>query len=373
MEDRDIKKGTGAGAAVGAAAGGVAGGAAAGAAVGGVTGPVGAALGAAVGAGLGAVTGGTAAATDDGLSRDNGSIHTVIGAFDDASSAQRAVERLVQAGFQRDDVHLQHQQGSELTGQQREVDAPMKRRGFFASLFGMDDAEDRRVQQNPYAEHAYTYDEAVRRGSAVVVVDVQDEPQADQAAALLHELGAVDVDERSKQWRAEGWQPPQLGVQQNVARSDGQDKVLDVVEEQLQVGKRALDRGGVRVVQRVSSKPVRELIRLREEHAVVERRAVNRPATGEELSNFRESAVEVREMVEQPVVAKTARVVEEVVVGKEVREREEVVEDTVRRKDVVVERVAGQAGRDTARERAAAADESPLATRKSGGTDKPTL
>ena len=34
-------------------------------------------------------------------------MHTVISAFDDTKTAQRAVERLVDAGFARGDVHLQ--------------------------------------------------------------------------------------------------------------------------------------------------------------------------------------------------------------------------------------------------------------------------
>lgn len=79
---------------------------------------------------------------------------------------------------------------------------------------------------------------------------------------------------------------------------------------------------------------------------------------------------EVRETTEEPVVAKTARVVEAVRVGKEVREREEVIEDNVRRKDVEVERLAGQRGE---RQRAVAADEPPVTSRNPGGKDKPKL
>lgn len=258
MEDRDGKKtGTGVGAVAGAA-----GGVAAGAAVGGMTGPVGAALGAAVGAGIGAVSGqGAAGAADsDGAGSHGGnSMQTVIGAFDDTPTAQRAVERLAQSGFDCDDVHLQHGQGDSLAGQQHDEARTQKKGGFFARLFGMDDADDGRTQQHQHAEHAYTYDEAVRRGSAVVVVDAHDDDQADRAATLLHELGAMDVDERSKQWRAEGWQPPHVGTQQGFSAGQQNDMrtkqegVLNVVEEQLQVGKRTLDRGGVRVIQRVSS------------------------------------------------------------------------------------------------------------------------
>jgi uncharacterized protein (TIGR02271 family) len=371
MNDRnDTKKGAGAGAAGGAVAGGVAGGAAAGAAAGGMTGPVGAAIGAAVGAGIGAASGGGAAAAKNsqGGSGSHGAsgsqLHTVIGAFDDRSSAERAVERLASAGFARHDIHLEHRQASPASTStaQRSVDAENTGGGGFLSwLFGDDDGQSR-----PSTAHAHTYDEAVRRGAAAVVVDVQDEAQADRACSLLHELGAIDVDERAKQWRAEGWKPPATGagMRQDVASGTrgSREGVLDVVEEELQVGKRSLDRGGVRVVQRVSSKPVREMVRLREEHAVVERRAVNRPATGADLSNFKEGTLEIRETAEEPVVAKTARVVEEVRVGKEVREREEAVEDTVRRKDVEVERLS-QGGR-VERERAVAADPQPAGTRK---------
>lgn len=132
------------------------------------------------------------------------------------------------------------------------------------------------------------------------------------------------------------------------------------MQEELQVGKRTLDRGGVRVVQRVSEQPVREVVRLREEHAMVDRRAVDRPATAADLDTFKEGTIEVREMTEEPVVAKTARVVEEVRVGKEVREREETVEDRVRRKDVDVQRLDGGSRGMVERERAVASDEDSL-------------
>ena len=116
---------------------------------------------------------------------------------------------------------------------------------------------------------------------------------------------------------------------------------MPVVQEELEVGKRAVAGGGVRVVKRVTETPVSEMVRLREEHAHVERRPVDRAATEADLANFEEGTVEVREMSEEAVVAKKARVVEEVVVGKEVTERSETVSDTVRKTDVEVERVAG--------------------------------
>jgi len=253
-------------------------------------------------------------------------MQTIVGAFDDCARAERAVEAILQRGFNSDDVHVERKDAV-----QDKHDREGGIGGFFPRLFGDDDST---------RHHADTYDEAVRRGNSVVVVDASDELQAEQAAACLHEFGAIDVDERARQWRAEGW--------------TGNEGVLNVVQEDLKVGKRSLDRGGVRVVQRVSEKPVREVLRLREERAVVDRRPVDRPADAADLHNFREGTVaEVREMAEEPVVSKTARVVEEVRVGKQVNEREEVIDDKLRRKDVDVQ----QLGREGQRERAVASDE----------------
>ncbi|MCC2635682.1 MAG: hypothetical protein K0S48_3568, partial [Ramlibacter sp.] len=35
-------------------------------------------------------------------------MHTAICTFNDRATAEQAVQRLVQAGFDRDDVHIQH-------------------------------------------------------------------------------------------------------------------------------------------------------------------------------------------------------------------------------------------------------------------------
>jgi len=115
---------------------------------------------------------------------------------------------------------------------------------------------------------------------------------------------------------------------------------IPVVEEELQVGKREVERGGVRVESRVEERPVEKEVHLQEEHVRVERRPVDRPV-GDAEGLFKEGSVEVTERAEVPVVAKEARVVEEVVINKEVGERTETVRDTVRRTDVNVEEVEG--------------------------------
>jgi uncharacterized protein (TIGR02271 family) len=118
---------------------------------------------------------------------------------------------------------------------------------------------------------------------------------------------------------------------------DDKETTIPVVEEELSVGKRQVERGQARVHTRVTERPVEESVRLREERVTVERHPVDRPATEADLRASKEETIEVTETAEEPVVSKRARVVEEVTVRKEAREHTETVRDTVRRKDVEVE------------------------------------
>ena len=93
----------------------------------------------------------------------------------------------------------------------------------------------------------------------------------------------------------------------------------------------------MRVYSRVLERPVSKTVELEEEQVDVERRPTNRPASGDA---FREQSFEVRERAEEPVVEKRARVVEEVKVGKKRSKSTRTVQDTVRKTDVEVERVA---------------------------------
>src|SRR6185312_2244001 len=103
-----------------------------------------------------------------------------------------------------------------------------------------------------------------------------------------------------------------------------------VVEEELQVGKRKVQKGGAKVETRVTETPVEQQVNLHEETVKVERRPANRAAKAGDVA-FREGTIEVAETAEEAVVAKRARVIEEVVVCKEGRDRTETVRDTVKR------------------------------------------
>lgn len=123
--------------------------------------------------------------------------------------------------------------------------------------------------------------------------------------------------------------------------SEKAEEVIPVVREDVQVGKRAVKAGGVRVYSRLVADKVHESMDLREERARVERRPVDRPASEADLRALGERSIEVEETVERPVVQKTARVVEEVVVGKEVRQKRADIDETVRRTEVDVQQLGG--------------------------------
>ena len=114
--------------------------------------------------------------------------------------------------------------------------------------------------------------------------------------------------------------------------------VVPIVEEELAVGKRTVDAGGVRVYRKVVEIPVEESINLREEHINVDRRSVDRPATEADL-NQGDRTIELTETAEEAVVGKSARVVEELLIGKKTTERTEHIQDSVRHTEVEVEEI----------------------------------
>lgn len=116
------------------------------------------------------------------------------------------------------------------------------------------------------------------------------------------------------------------------------ETVIPVTQEELVVGKREVDRGGVRVYRRVVEEPVSESVSLREEHVVVDRRPVDRAVTADDLRGG-DRVIELTETAEEAVVGKTARVIEELHVSKEAAEHIETIRDTVRHTEVDVEQV----------------------------------
>jgi uncharacterized protein (TIGR02271 family) len=263
--------------------------------------------------------------------------NTIVGVFDDYSTAENVARDLTNAGISRENIEVKSNfmtGAAGRSGRSGEDEGGIS--GFFHRLFGGGDEADDRGH----------YAEAVRRGSAVVCVTAPSS-QLDQAVTIMNQHGAVDIDRRVAAYRQSGYErydpnAPAYNFDEAVReREQYRDvegrKSIPVVEEELQVGKRMVRRGGVRVYSRVVEQPVEENVTLREEHVHVERRPVNRPAEAGDAGRLREQSIEVTEMAEEPVVQKRARVREEVLVGKETKQRTEKVRDTVRRTEVEVE------------------------------------
>lgn len=301
--------------------------------------------------------------------------NTVICVYDNFAQAHSAFQQLMASGFESREVRLRPAdntpqarmtalQSADL-GATQDHPAGGTLRNFFRDLFSSGDTDE---------THADRYAEAVRRGSFVLTVDAGDEQQRDAAASIMEQFQPVDIDERATRWHASGWRGHDetaspltdeelanertlhgTGLASDTGRNatattqqapSQQPTTISVIAEELKVGKREVQRGGVRIIQRVTETPVQESINLRQEHVSVERHAVNQPATLDDLNGMKEGTIEMREMAEEAVVSKTARVVEEVVIGKDVSEQQTTINDTVRRNDVEIEQLG--AGDNTA-------------------------
>lgn len=220
-------------------------------------------------------------------------------------------------------------------------------------------------------EDRHIYGEGIRRGGYMLCAEVDGDEATDKIVSILEQTSSVDLDERQETWRKEGWQgttgtrpsetqsfggsastgnmssTPRSSTQATTGQtstSSGQsveEQRIPIVEEQLVVGKREVNRGGARVRTYVREVPVHEQVTLREEHVSVERRPVDqkldRGALDRDAGILQERTIEMTEMAEEAVVAKEARVREEVVVKKTSEQRTEQIDDTVRRTEVEVD------------------------------------
>ena len=246
----------------------------------------------------------------------------LVASFNDYSAAKLAERDLQNNGVASDAIKIESDRktaGAGSGGRYREEHQESGFFGWWNSLFGSDDDNEERGG----------YERALESGSTIMLVTVA-AGSVDAVVDILNRNGAVDVDRRSGS--------------DSMPKSDGKEAArsedggtIQVVEEELQVGKRAIRRGGVRIYSHVVTEPVEEQVKLREEHIDVQRRQVNREIRPEETAALRDQTIEVTETAEEPVVSKRARVREEIVISKESKERTETVRDNLRRTEVEVE------------------------------------
>ena len=301
--------------------------------------------------------------------------HTLTAFFDNRTYADQAVDMLKEAGISATDITFLPPANE--SGTYDRVDE--KGKGFWASLEDLFGATE---------DHA-TYAEGLRRGGTMVSVRASDS-DLDRITAILEQHGSIDLDERETQWRSEGWTAETPLMQDRATTSglsgvmglgavttgpaispvtsyeDRRDATLTtaVVEPGLvsspgetvaestvsppapaaraaprrRAGD-AVNRGKVRIRSSVVETPVSENISLHSETLSVDRHAVDRPVELSALGTdpFRERVIEMEEIDEEAVVAKSARVVEEINLRKDAADRVETVRATVRSTKVDVD------------------------------------
>lgn len=185
---------------------------------------------------------------------------------------------------------------------------------------------------------AMFFSQGLKQGKELILVEADDSDVARVRQYLSGNARPVAVDAKVKAAPVAA-KPVAAKPAPRTQSVQGQE-TFEVIEENIQVGKRTVEKGGVKVEKVVEEKPFREEVSLREEHVEISRNPVNRAATSAELRDgFEDETFVLKERAEEVLVKKDARVVEEVTLGKRVEMETEVVSDTIRRVDVRIEEI----------------------------------
>ncbi len=253
----------------------------------------------------------------------------VVGLFEHRSDAEAALNDLISNNYDRTQIDLKE---------------PYTENSQHSLASVRHELESEGVPEGD----AKLYEEGMRAGDALEIAHTDDD-RAEMAREIMNRHGALDIHDAFAQRGSSLDAVPIAAAAVAAApvterrESTAGEVVVPVVEEELAVGKRQIQRGGVRVFQRVEERPVSETVTLHDETVSVERHAVNRAVVDPGTAFAQTADVVLTETHEVPVVTKDARVVEEVVVGKTETDRVETVRDTVRRTDVEVEDIASDA------------------------------
>ena len=270
------------------------------------------------------------------------SMEAIVAVFDTAAHAAAAVQDLESAGVPSDAI-TQHSGGATAGGSATTA-APAPEKGFWSSLFGTEPEQ---------GSDSAVYDRSLQSGSTIVSVKVP-EQSLTQVTEILERHNPVDIDERAATYATTETSSVQgatmlagaAGTQQasaaQVTGTAGPSVMADkatggsiqLAEESLAVGKRAVKGGTTRIRRYVIETPVEEQVSLHSEKVVVERRPVTGQVAG--TADFTDKVLEATATDEQAVVSKSARVVEEVGLRKEASDRTETVRDTVRKQQVEI-------------------------------------
>jgi len=263
---------------------------------------------------------------------------TVVGLYPIRGLAEDVRQKLQAEGIPENNISFGADLGA--VSERDNTRPPQHQESFWDWLFGSEVSTDERER---YSGH-------LRSGHVAVSVLVRSEAEEAKVVDLMEQFDPLDIEEdgtASPMGAATAQVIPgpaatsattERGVTPGVPGTTGADEVIPVVKEELEVGKRQVERR-YRIRTHVIERPVEEEVRLRDERVIVERR----PISGSETTGtegLQEREFEVVERHEEPVVGKRARAVEEVVVRKDATDRTETVRGTVRETKVDVDKAA---------------------------------
>ena len=249
----------------------------------------------------------------------------VVALFDTEADANAAKANLGTAGY--DDVSVV---STGTVGDGNVVKEP----GFWKKLFG------KTVEE--YEAKVYAHN--VAKGGAVVAVHAQPE-SVHQVAGLLAAHNAVDLKKRAVDDTILTPKAASTVKEEAVAvpvapvtRELDKDAVLKLAAESIDVGKKVVETGTTRLRRYVVETPVEKSINLHEEHAKVWKKAIDEPASLNDV-DWGDATIEVRETAEVPFESKSVRYVGEVGLKEYGEDHTATVHDTVRSEKVDVEEV----------------------------------
>jgi uncharacterized protein (TIGR02271 family) len=260
----------------------------------------------------------------------------IVTVYDTAEHANRAIDALTRAGFDRAEMHPITK--AEVNAIDAAAHDQVRQPGFWQRLLGEDVVE---YEGNVYSR-------AIEGGGTVLTVRVL-ESDAPRVMQILHQIQPVDIEHRAAQLGlvkpavekpvvAAAAVPVATAIAATPVAKEATDQVLRLAEEQMQVGKEQIEAGTTKVRRYVIEKPVEAQVSLHEEHAAVVRRAVADPTFVGDI-DWTDKTIVVTETAERAVVNKVNRIAEEVVIRREGSDRVQTIRDTVRRQQVDVEQV----------------------------------
>jgi uncharacterized protein (TIGR02271 family) len=287
----------------------------------------------------------------------------IVATFDSENAADAAARDLEGAGVPASAIRRYRSEGAvaDRSAQRTTETTSSTGGGFWAWLWGEERSTE--TTRSAYPRDDEWYDRRAQAGNTVLGVMVHDDSQIHQAVTILESHHPIEMEENTEEGAAAsssagsaadvvsspspvagsahpGSPAAGTGDAMAAASATAKEEVIPLGEENIEIGKRTVDRGTTRVRRYVVETPVERDVTLHGERVTVERRRPVDPAvTGQ---TFEERTVEVQETEEVPVVEKTARVVEEVAIRKEETERTETVRDRVRREEVEVTGKDGQ-------------------------------